>query len=49
MTAAGWRESVDRLPSELHLTSIRSLAGPRVELLRRLIAVIEDEAGELLF
>jgi hypothetical protein len=42
------RNAVERLPHELHLTNPRSMAAPRVELLKVLIAAIEDEAGALL-
>ena len=37
------------LPGRLRLMKARALAAPRVETLQRLIAAIEDEAGELLF
>ncbi len=43
------RGAAERLPGKLHLTSSRQLAEPRVELLRLLLAAIENEAGELLF
>jgi uncharacterized protein len=42
-------KAVDLLPSKLHLTQARSLAEPRVEFLRVLIAAVRNEAGELLF
>jgi uncharacterized protein len=43
------RRAVEQLPGKLRLESARRLAAPRVELLRSLLAAIEDEAGELLF
>jgi uncharacterized protein len=42
------RRAADYLPAELRLNNARSLAAPRVELLRLFIAGIEEEAGELL-
>jgi hypothetical protein len=36
------------LPGKLRLQSAQSLAAPRVEVLRSLLAAIKDEAGELL-
>jgi uncharacterized protein len=41
------RRAVDQLPGKLRLTASRNLAVPRVELLRRFISALEDEAGEL--
>jgi uncharacterized protein len=41
--------AVDHLPGKLRLMSSRSLAEPRIEFLRSLIAAIREEAGELLF
>jgi len=43
------RNAVELLPARLRLKNARRLAAPRVELLRALLAAIEDEAGELLF
>jgi len=43
------RRAADELPEKLRLPSARSLAEPRVAMLRTLIAAIEKEAGELLF
>jgi uncharacterized protein len=43
------RRAAEHLPAELRLSIARSLAAPRVALLRILIDAIEDEAGELLF
>jgi uncharacterized protein len=43
------RGAVEELPGKLRLTSARSLAEPRVEVLRSWIAALEAEAGELLF
>jgi uncharacterized protein len=43
------RGAVDRLPERLRLRSAQLLAARRVELLRSLIAAIEEEAGESLF
>jgi hypothetical protein len=40
--------AVSALPEKLRLENSRSLAAPRVELLRLLVAAIKDEAGELL-
>jgi uncharacterized protein len=42
------RRAVDQLPGKLRLSRARSLAEPRVALLRTLIASIEEEAGESL-
>ena len=41
--------AVDHLPGKLRLMSSRSLAEPRIEFLRSLIAAIREEAGEFLF
>jgi uncharacterized protein len=41
-------KAVAVLPGKLRLESARRLAAPRVELLRALLAAIEDEAGALL-
>jgi uncharacterized protein len=43
------RGAADSLPGRLRLRSAQQLAAARVELLRSLIAAIEEEAGELLF
>lgn len=43
------RRAVEFLPGKLRLTSAKIEAGTRVELLRALLAAIEDEAGESLF
>ena len=43
------RTAADTLPGRLHLTLSRSLAGPRVEILRSVIFGLEREAGLLLF
>jgi uncharacterized protein len=43
------RGAVDRLPERLRLRSAQLLAEGRVELLRLLIAAIEEEGGESLF
>jgi uncharacterized protein len=43
------RGAVEHLPGKLRLTSARSLAEERIEVLRSLIAALEAEAGELLF
>lgn len=40
--------AISVMPAKLRLESARSLAAPRVELLRLLLAAIKDEAGELL-
>jgi len=40
--------AVSALPEKLRLENSRSLAAPRVELLRLLVSAIKDEAGELL-
>ena len=45
----GLRRAVEQLPEKLYLRSAQLLAARRVELLRSLIAAIEDEGGELLF
>jgi uncharacterized protein len=42
-------KAADTLAGKLRLESGRSLAQPRVEALRRLLADIEEEAGELLY
>lgn len=42
------KRAAEQLPGKLHLTSARSLAEPRVALLRSLIAAIEEEAGDWL-
>jgi uncharacterized protein len=42
------RRAAEYLPARLRLNNARSLAAPRVELLRLFIAGIEEEAGELL-
>jgi uncharacterized protein len=41
-------KAIAALPGKLRLESARRLAAPRVELLRALLAAIEDEAGALL-
>lgn len=41
-------KAISALPAKLRLGSARTLAAPRVELLRLLLAAIKDEAGELL-
>jgi len=41
-------KAVSVLPGMLRLESARKLAAPRIELLRVLLAAIDDEAGELL-
>jgi uncharacterized protein len=41
--------ALSRLPGALRLNSSRSLAEPRIEALRLLLAAIKDEANELLF
>jgi uncharacterized protein len=43
------RKAAATLPARLCLNSAQCLAAPRVELLRSLIAGIEEEAGELLY
>jgi len=43
------RRAIELLPAKLRLTNARALAAPRVELLRRFVAAIEEEAGDLLF
>jgi len=43
------RGAVELLPAKLRLTNARALAAPRIEVLRRFVAAIEDEAGDLLF
>ena len=43
------RRAVEALPGKLRLRNAVTLATPRIELLRALIAAIESEAGELLF
>jgi len=43
------RKAADEFPSRLNFTSARLLAGRRVSILNRLVAAIEDEAGESLF
>lgn len=43
------RKARETLPGKLRLEQARRLAAPRVELTKKLIAAIEDEAGELLF
>jgi uncharacterized protein len=43
------RNAVANLPARLRLESARQRAVPRVELLRRLIEAIENEAGALLY
>jgi uncharacterized protein len=40
--------AADTLPQKLHCLSARNLAQPRVEVLRRVIAALEQEAGDLL-
>lgn len=42
------RNSVDRLPNMLHLNASRRLAKPRIEILRKFITTLEEEAGRLL-
>jgi len=42
------RKAVDTLPGRLRLCTSRTIAIPRVEILRLLIAAIEDEAGAFL-
>jgi hypothetical protein len=43
------RRAVDVLPGKLRTEAAQQLAAPRVELLRRLLAAIEDEAGAMLY
>jgi uncharacterized protein len=43
------RRAVDRLPGRLQLKSAQLLAAGRLEVLKSLIAAIEEEGGELLF
>ena len=43
------RQAVEELPGRLRLESAKKLVVPRIQLLRALIAALEDEAGELLF
>jgi uncharacterized protein len=43
------RNAVQHLPARLRLDSAKTLAVPRVEFLRLMIAAIENEAGELLY
>jgi len=43
------RKAIEELPGKLCLASARSMAAPRVEVLRSLIAAIEAEAGTLLY
>jgi uncharacterized protein len=43
------RRAADQLPGQLRLASAKLLAVERVDLLRRLVAAIEAEAGEYLF
>jgi hypothetical protein len=43
------RRAIELLPGKLRLTASRALAVPRVELLRLLIASLEEEAGGQLF
>lgn len=43
------RKAAGELPARLHFNSARLLAEPRVSVISRLIAAIEDEAGELLY
>ena len=43
------RRAIELLPGKLRLTASRELAVPRVELLRLLIASLEEEAGGQLF
>jgi uncharacterized protein len=43
------KNAVEHLPARLRTEKARSLAAPRVELLRSFIAAIEAEAGELLY
>jgi len=42
------RSAADTLPQKLHCPSARNLAQPRVEVLRRVIAALEQEAADLL-
>jgi uncharacterized protein len=42
------RDAVSRLPGKLHLTQSRALAEPRIDLLRRMITALDEEAGRLL-
>jgi uncharacterized protein len=42
------RRAVEHLPGLLRLETARGLAVPRIELMRSLLAAIENEAGELL-
>ena len=39
------RKNLEQLPAQLELASARSLAGPRVEILRAFLAAVETEAG----
>jgi len=43
------RRAVETLPGKIRTESAKTLAEPRVELLKLLLAAIESEAGELLF
>ena len=43
------RAAADTLPGRLRLDQSRSLAEPRIDLLRRTISALEQEAGPLLF
>jgi len=43
------RRAVDVLPGKLRTAAARELAVPRVELLKRLLSAIEDEAGAMLY
>lgn len=43
------RQAVEHLPGKLLLTPSRKLAEPRLELLRKVILALEEEAGRLLF
>ncbi|HUH62679.1 MAG TPA: HD domain-containing protein [Terracidiphilus sp.] len=43
------RDAANTLPGKLHLIQSRSLAEPRVEILRKVISSLENEAGALLF
>jgi uncharacterized protein len=41
--------ALETLPSKLRLPGARALAGPRVVILKALLAAIRDEAGEMLY
>ena len=42
-------KAVEQLPGKLRLEQARTLAKPRVEILRALIEAIQAEVGDLLF